>query len=166
MEGIIDISSFLSTLTSFILAFGGWEGWKAWRHRKSDDRKANASAAKEEVEVEAMKYKGLEDYNLFLQQKLGERDLKIDALYVELREEQNTVLMMTAEANINDLSLKEAEKWKCKIMACRKRVPKWDDVVYEDGEGNPVTADEKGNPVIDKNHIDSIHQRNTKKGEL
>ena len=68
---------------------GGIEGIKwavrAWLNRKTDARKEDAAADALEIDNEKNQVTWLED-------RITQRDLKIDALYVELRQEQSAKL--------------------------------------------------------------------------
>ena len=76
----------LNDWLAIIGAFGGLEAvrWGAtfWVNRKTNARKEDASADSMEDENERMQVDWLEE-------RIAQRDAKIDALYVELRNEQS-----------------------------------------------------------------------------
>ncbi len=111
------------TLIMIVGALGGFEGIKYFLNWKSNKRKSEAEAKRDEVSARALEYdlhrKQMED----LQKRLDKRDEKVDFLYTELRDKENTILRMTAEANINDLKYTNAEEWRCNILDCFERHP-------------------------------------------
>lgn len=110
----------LETILTIIGAMGGIEGIKwalrAWVNRKTDARKEDAAADALEIDNEKNQVTWLED-------RVTQRDLKIDALYVELRNEQADKLNWIHKYYELELRYKEAEWDKCDIKACTKREP-------------------------------------------
>jgi hypothetical protein len=110
-------------ILTIIGALGGWETFKAIINWRINKRKAEAEVKNDEISAKSA------EYNLYkvqiedLQLRLDKRDDKVDFLYREVREKENTILRMTAEANINDLKLTNAEEWRCNILDCQLRHP-------------------------------------------
>ena len=110
----------ISDITILIAAFGDVQGIteavKWWRGRKVQDRH-------ELVGVEAKEKENNRKQVDWLEKRLGERDAKIDALYIELRNEQNAKLEEIHLRHETELQLKEAEVKKCCKRGCGDRMP-------------------------------------------
>lgn len=110
----------LETILTIVGAMGGIEGVKwalrAWVNRKTDARKEDAAADALEIDNEKNQVTWLED-------RVTQRDLKIDSLYVELRNEQADKLNWIHKYYELELRYKEAEWDKCDIKTCIKREP-------------------------------------------
>ena len=101
-------------------ALGGLEAIK-WMvnfyvNRKTDARKEDAAADAAENENERNQVAWLEE-------RIAQRDAKIDAIYVELREEQSAHLEDIHKRYVAELQLKEAELSRCDLWECLKRIP-------------------------------------------
>ena len=103
-------------------ALGGLEAIK-WMvnfyvNRKTDARKEDASADSMEDENERKQVEWLED-------RIAQRDTKIDAIYVELRNEQNDKLIWIHKCHELELQLKDAEHNRCDRPDndCSRRIP-------------------------------------------
>ena len=59
----------------------------------------------------------------WLEERIAQRDAKIDAIYVELREEQSAHLEDIHKRYVAELQLKEAELSRCDLWECLKRIP-------------------------------------------
>lgn len=119
----MDFTQLLTTVG----AIGGIQGVieliKWWRGRKVQDRQDVAGVVATENENERKQVSWLEN-------RLAERDKKIDAIYAELRAEQTARLeevhrrheveLKLAEA---ELKLAEAEIKKCRKRGCAGRIP-------------------------------------------
>lgn len=110
----------ITTILAFITAMGGLEAvkWVA-RYitcRKTDIRKEEASACNLEEENRRKKVDWLED-------RLTQRDEKIDGLYIELRKEQEEKIDWIHKCHEIELIQKESEIKKCEIRGCSKRLP-------------------------------------------
>ena len=92
------------------------EAVKWWRGRKVHDRQDIAEVVSAENENERKQVNWLEE-------RLAERDRKIDALYVELRTEQAARLEEIHHRHEVELQLAEAEVKKCHKRGCKDRVP-------------------------------------------
>lgn len=112
----------LNEWLSVLAALGGLEAIR-WVvtflvNRKTDARKEDATADSMEDENERKQVDWFE-------KRLAERDLKIDALYRELREEQASKLLEVHKRYEVELKLKDAEHNKCDMpdSECHKRIP-------------------------------------------
>lgn len=103
-----------------VTALGGIEGVKQLVkflvNRKTNARKEEASADSLENENERKQVAWLED-------RIAQRDTKIDGLYVELRQEQSAHLEEVHKRHELELRLKEVEMLKCNVRSCVKRQP-------------------------------------------
>ncbi len=103
-----------------VTALGGVEGVKQlakwWLSRKTDARKEDAAADAVENENERKQVDWLE-------KRMTERDMKIDNLYAELRQEQAAKLEEIHKRYETELKLKEAEMKRCDVRGCGKRQP-------------------------------------------
>lgn len=103
-----------------ITALGGIEGVKQlikwWVGRKVELRKEVATVDNLEEENERKQVKWLED-------RISQRDIKIDALYVELRDTQSALLGEVHKRHEVELKLKEAEFRRCDVRKCADRKP-------------------------------------------
>lgn len=87
-----------------------------WVNRKTNARKEDAAADSMENENERKQVDWLE-------KRMSERDMKIDSLYVELRQEQSAHLEEIHKRHEVELKLKEAEMKRCDVRGCSSRVP-------------------------------------------
>ncbi len=101
-------------------ALGGLEAIKwivnFYVNRKTDARKEDAAADAAENENERKQVAWLEE-------RIAQRDTKIDAIYVELRQEQAEKLQLIYDKHELELKLKEAEIKKCDVRGCGNRQP-------------------------------------------
>lgn len=99
---------------------GGFEairwGITFWVNRKTNARKEDAAADAVEDENERK-------HVTWLEERIAQRDTKIDALYVELREEQSSKLDEIHKRHETELQLKDAENKRCDIRGCDRRQP-------------------------------------------
>lgn len=112
----------LADILTIVGAMGGIEGIKwgirAWVNRKTDARKEDATA--DEMEINNTK-----NQVTWLENRITQRDLKIDALYAELRQEQSNKLEEMHKRHEAELALKDAEHNRCDRpdSECGKRIP-------------------------------------------
>ena len=96
-------------------ALGGLEAIKwivnFYVNRKTDARKEDAAADAAENENERKQVAWLEE-------RIAQRDTKIDAIYVELRQEQAEKLQLIHDKHELELRLKE-----CDVRGCSNRQP-------------------------------------------
>lgn len=112
----------ITDIITIVGTMGGIEGIKwairAWVNRKTDARKEDAAADALEIDNEKTQVNWLED-------RIAQRDLKIDALYVELRQEQTAKLDEIHKRYEVELVLKDALHDKCEHSDsdCSRRIP-------------------------------------------
>lgn len=112
----------LTDILTIVTTLGGIEAFKwgvtAWRNRKTDARKEDAAA--DEMEINNTK-----NQITWLEDRITQRDLKIDALYVELRQEQSAKLEEIHKRHETELALKDAEHSRCDMSDgdCSRRIP-------------------------------------------
>ena len=112
----------LNEWLALIAALGGWEevrcGITFWTSRKTNARKEDAAADAAENENERKQIAWLED-------RIAQRDTKIDALYIELRHEQQAKLDEIHKRHGIELQLKDAEYNRCEMPdnECHRRIP-------------------------------------------
>ena len=110
----------LNDWLAIIAALGGLEAIK-WAitflvNRRTDARKEDAAADAAENENEGKQIAWLEE-------RIAQRDAKIDTLYVELRQEQADKLQLVYVKHELELKLKETEIKKCDVRGCANRQP-------------------------------------------
>lgn len=112
----------LNDWIAIIGTFGGVEairwGITFWVNRKTNARKEDATADSMEDENERKQVDWLEE-------RIAQRDTKIDGLYAELRNEQNDKLMWIHKCHELELHLKDAEHNRCDRPdnECSSRIP-------------------------------------------
>ena len=110
----------LNEWLALIGALGGLEAIKwivnFYVNRRTNARKEDASADAMENENERKQVAWLED-------RVSQRDSKIDTIYVELRKEQAEKLQLIYDKHELELKLKEAEIKKCDVRGCTNRQP-------------------------------------------
>lgn len=110
----------LTTIMAFITALGGLEAIK-WLVRFVAFRKMDVR--KEEASVNCMEEENRRKKVDWLEERLEQRDGKIDGLYAELRKEQEEKIGWMIRCHEVELAQKESEIKKCDIRGCVKRVP-------------------------------------------
>ena len=110
----------LNSLLSVLGAMGGFKAveWLVtfWSTRKVNERKEDAAVDGIENENERKQVAWLEE-------RISQRDAKIDALYIELRQEQADKLAYIHKLHEKELEYKEAEIKRCDLRGCNKRQP-------------------------------------------
>ncbi|MCB6271544.1 MULTISPECIES: hypothetical protein [Bacteroides] len=110
----------INELLALIGAMGGLEAVKwvvnFYVNRKTNARKEDAAADAAENENERKQIAWLED-------RIAQRDAKIDGLYAEMRQEQKAHLETIHKFHESELKLKEAEMKRCDIRGCANRQP-------------------------------------------
>lgn len=112
----------LNEWLAVIGALGGFEAIKwivnFYVNRKTNARKEDASADSMEDENERKQVDWLED-------RIAQRDMKIDTIYVELRNEQNDKLSWIHKCHELELQLIDAEHNRCDRpdSECGRRIP-------------------------------------------
>lgn len=110
----------MNEVVALIGALGGFKlvewGVTFLVNRRTNARKEDASADSLEDENERKQVGWLEN-------RLAQRDQKIDALYVELRREQEAKLEVIHKLHESELRRQEAEMKRCEVRGCGKRQP-------------------------------------------
>lgn len=125
----------LSDILTIVGTMGGIEGVKwairAWVNRATDARKEDAAADAMEIDNEKTQVSWLEE-------RITQRDLKIDALYVELRQEQSAKLEEVHRRYQVELALKDAEHNRCDMSDgdCSRRIPPRRKIVIDKKDEN------------------------------
>lgn len=110
----------LNEWLAIIGALGGLEAIK-WLVNFYVNRKTNAR--KEDAAADSMENENERKQVDWLEKRLAERDMKIDSIYTELRQEQATHLEDIHKKHELELRLKEAEIKKCDVRGCANRQP-------------------------------------------
>lgn len=110
----------LNEWLALIGALGGLEAIK-WVVNFYVNRKTNAR--KEDASADAMENENERKQIAWLEERIAQRDAKIDAIYVELRQEQSAHLDDIHKKHELELKLKEAEIKKCDVRGCMNRQP-------------------------------------------
>lgn len=109
-------------IVTIIGTMGGIEGIKwiirVWVNRKTDARKEDAAA-------DALEIANVKNQIDWLEERITQRDLKIDALYIELRQEQSAKLEEIHKRHEAELALKDADHSRCdrSDSECGRRIP-------------------------------------------
>lgn len=110
----------LNDWLTIIGALGGLEAVK-WVVNFYVNRRTNAR--KEDASADAMENENERKQVAWLEERIAQRDAKIDAIYVELRQEQSAHLDDIHKKHELELKLKEAEIKKCDVRGCMNRQP-------------------------------------------
>ena len=110
----------ITTILAFFTAMGGLEAVK-WLVRYITCRKTDAR--KEEASVNSMEEENRRKKVDWLEERLTQRDEKIDGLYIELRKEQEEKIDWIHKCHEVELIQKESEVKKCEIRGCVERMP-------------------------------------------
>lgn len=108
------------TILTVITTLGGFEAikWAAnfFMNRQSIRKKSDAEADAAQLTNEKNQVGWLED-------RIAQRDTKIDSLYIELRKVEDDRLRLIYEKHALELELKEANYNKCLVYDCQERKP-------------------------------------------
>ena len=109
-------------LVTLIGVLGGWEGIK-WIIMAIINRRTNAR--KEDASADAMVDENYRKQVGWLEERVAQRDTKIDGLYAELREGEGDRLNWVHKCHEAELALKDAEHNRCDRpdSECGRRVP-------------------------------------------
>lgn len=109
-------------LVTLIGVLGGWEGIK-WIIMAIINRRTNAR--KEDASADAMVDENYRKHVEWLEDRVAQRDTKIDGLYAELREVEGDRLNWVHKCHEAELALKDAEHNRCDRpdSECGRRVP-------------------------------------------
>lgn len=113
----------IQDLLALIGTIGGIQGFcealRWWQSRRLRLRQ-------DEAEVSALESENSRKQTDWLEQRLADRDAKIDNLYSELRKEQERRISEICERHQVELRLTEADARKCLIHGCPTRQPPTD----------------------------------------
>ena len=109
----------LTTIMAFITALGGLEAIK-WLVRFVTFRKMDVR--KEEASINSMEAENRRKTVDWFEERLEQREEKINGLYAELRKEQEEKISWMIRCHEVELIQKESEIKKCDIRGCEKRV--------------------------------------------
>lgn len=112
----------INELLALIGALGGLEAIK-WVVNFYVNRKTNAR--KEDAAADAAENENERKQIAWLEERIAQRDAKIDALYIELRHEQQAKLEDIHKRHGIELQLKDAEYNRCEMPdnECHRRIP-------------------------------------------
>lgn len=112
----------INELLALIGALGGLEAIK-WVVNFYVNRKTNAR--KEDAAADAAENENERKQIAWLEERIAQRDAKIDALYIELRHEQQAKLEEIHKRHGLELQLKDAEYNRCEMPdnECHRRIP-------------------------------------------
>nr|DAM41122.1 MAG TPA: hypothetical protein [Bacteriophage sp.] len=112
----------INELLALIGALGGLEAIK-WVVNFYVNRKTNAR--KEDAAADAAENENERKQIAWLEERIAQRDAKIDALYIELRHEQQAKLEEIHKRHGIELQLKDAEYNRCEMPdnECHRRIP-------------------------------------------
>ena len=112
----------INELLALIGALGGLEAIK-WVVNFYVNRKKNAR--KEDAAADAAENENERKQIAWLEERIAQRDAKIDALYIELRHEQQAKLEEIHKRHGIELQLKDAEYNRCEMPdnECHRRIP-------------------------------------------
>lgn len=110
----------ITTILSFITALGGVEAIKCLV-RYATCRKTDAH--KEEASVDSLEEENRRKKVDWFEERLTQRDEKIDELYDELHKEQAEKIDWIHKCHEVELAQKESEIKKCEIRGCIQRIP-------------------------------------------
>ncbi len=113
---IVEIGTIVA---SVVTAVGGFEFIKWWSNRRAYARKELADAKSDEQKLYARQIEWYE-------KRLGERDMKVDSLYKELRDSQARELELTERCNSLELEKQLLIYQKCEVRGCGNRKPPGD----------------------------------------
>ena len=112
----------INELLALIGALGGLEAIK-WVVNFYVNRKTNAR--KEDAAADAAENENERKQIAWLEERIAQRDANIDALYIELRHEQQAKLEEIHKRHGIELQLKDAEYNRCEMPdnECHRRIP-------------------------------------------
>lgn len=110
----------LNDLLALIGALGGFKAIE-WGVTFIVNRKTNAR--KEDASVDSLEDENERKQVNWLEERLAQRDSKIDSIYVELRQTQQAHMEEVHKRHELELKLKESEARRCDVRACGGRKP-------------------------------------------
>lgn len=121
----------IQTIITIISTLGGFEAIK-WTANFFMNR--NSIRKKSDAEAEAAQLTNEKNQVGWLENRIAQRDGKIDALYVELRKVEDDRLRLVYEKHALELELKEANYNKCLIYDCQDRKPPRNTIITNNKE--------------------------------
>ncbi|NDV83637.1 hypothetical protein [Bacteroides sp. 51] len=117
----------MDTVLAVIGTLGGWEAIKwilnTFLYRKTNARKEDASADAAEIQNLLSVIEKLNTQIERYDERLKQRDDKVDAIYRDWRNSQNEVQQWTHKYHELELKSKEAEIRRCDVRGCKDRIP-------------------------------------------
>jgi len=117
----------LEAILAVIAALGGWEAIKwvlnTFLYRKTNARKEDASADAAEITNLLSVIEKLNTQIERYDERLKQRDDKVDAIYRDWRNSQNEVQIWAQKYHELELKSKEAEVRRCDVRGCKDRIP-------------------------------------------
>lgn len=117
----------LETVITIVGALGGFEavkwGVNAWRNRKTDARKEDASADGMEIQNLLSVISHLSAQLDKSDSRMASRDGKVDFLYSENNKLRAENLGLIKRIHELELQLKEMEVRRCDVRGCASRIP-------------------------------------------
>ena len=110
----------MNTALTILGALGGFEGLK-WIISYFVNRKTNAR--KEEASVDSIEIDNEKKRVDWLENRITERDVKVDALYSELRTVEREKLELLQKYNQQLVELEVLRITKCSVRGCADRLP-------------------------------------------
>ena len=110
----------MNTVLTILGALGGFEGLK-WIISYFVNRKTNAR--KEEASVDSIEIDNEKKRVDWLENRITERDVKVDALYSELRTVEREKLELLQKYNQQLVELEVLRITKCSVRGCADRLP-------------------------------------------
>ncbi len=110
----------LTDYLTIIGALGGWEAIK-WCVNFFFNRKLNRR--KDIASVDSLEIDNQKKQVDWLEERLLQRDTKIDSLYIELRQLQSEKMKIIYDKHSLELKLQEAIIRRCDIRGCKSRQP-------------------------------------------
>lgn len=119
----MEITDIVTILSAVVGAEGVIQAAKWWLSRQAHKRQDEAAADIAEADADAHEDENHRRQVDWLEQRMKERDEKIDTIYRELREEQQARLAEIHAHHGTQLKLTEAECKKCLKRGCNDRIP-------------------------------------------
>lgn len=114
-------------IVAVVGALGGWEAIKwllnTFLYRKTNVRKEDASADAIEIRIQHDVIESLNKQIDWYENRLKQRDEKVDTIYRDWRNSQNEVNSWTQKFHELELKNKEAEIRRCDVRGCQNRIP-------------------------------------------
>lgn len=123
----------VQAIITIITTLGGFEAVK-WGATFLMNR--GSIKKKSDAEAEAAELANEKNQVGWLEQRIAQRDSKIDSLYIELRKVEDDRLRLIYEKHALELELKEANYNKCLVYDCQERKPPRNTLLLKKEERN------------------------------